>query len=375
MIIGVDAREIQNGVITGIGRSLANFIDYFQAHKQNNTLVLFSEKEIKVNFKDVPECVVLTSSFNVFLWDQLLLPNRMKIRGIDLFYSPYYKVPLATEIPAVNQILDLMWLGFEPYRKSLGIFTKIYYLVFGKAYAKKSFSIITDSEHAKSDIIKYWKIRSDKIEVIPLGLSNRYRQLQDDLIIEKVKKKYTLPDQYILYLGNFKPHKNVNSLVYAFKKIEQKYSKYKLVLAGPLDEYGWATQKLVSDLNLSQRVLFTNTVREEDYPEALLSMAEIFVFPTLYEGFGLPPLEAMACGTPVVASNLSSVPEVVGNAGLLINPSDVDEISQAISDLIENPAKRKAYSDYGLKRASQFREKDTTAKLYHHIISIAEKIQ
>lgn len=375
MKIGVDAREIQNGVITGIGRSLANFIKYFERCDSNNTLVLFSEKRIDLDSKDKIENVVLKSKLGVFFWDQWILPRGIKANGIRLFYSPYYKVPLLTSIPVVNQILDLMFLAFPKYRQSLGCGPRFYYELFGKAFARKSVSTITDSNHAKRDIIRLWNINANKIRVIPLGLSNRYKQVKDANILEKVKRKFTLPDKYILYLGNFKPHKNVKSLVYAFKKIEQKYSNYQLVLAGPLDEYGCATQKLVADLNLSQRVLFTNTVREEDYPEALLSMAEMFVFPTLYEGFGLPPLEAMACGTPVVASNLTSVPEVVGNAGLLINPSHADEISQAISDFIENPAKRKTYSDYGLKRASQFREKDTTAKLYHHIISIAEKIQ
>jgi glycosyltransferase involved in cell wall biosynthesis len=374
MRLGLDAREIRNGVITGIGRSLSNFIHYFGENDIRHELILFSDKALPFDFPENVKQVILDSA-PTFYWDQVILPKALKTCGIDLFYSPYYKAPLSTSIPLITQILDLMWLGFQPYKQSIGITGRIYYSLFGKAYAKKSLGIITDSEHAKSDIIKFWNIRRDKIEVIPLGLANRYRQVQDADILNKVKTQFRLPEKYILYLGNFKPHKNIKSLVYAFKKIEQKILDYKLVLAGPLDQHGQVIQKLVSDLDLTPRVLFTDTIKEEDNPEALLSMAEIFVFPTLYEGFGLPPLEAMACGTPVVASSLTSVPEVVGDAGLSVNPLDINEISQAMTELIDNPAKRETYSEYGLERASQFREKTTTAKLYQHIISIAETLQ
>ncbi len=120
--------------------------------------------------------------------------------------------------------------------------------------------------------------------------------------------------------------------------------------------------------------MFTNTVRENDFPEALYSLADVFVFPTLYEGFGLPPLEAMACGTPVIASNLTSVPEVVGDAGVLVNPLDVEAMSKALIDLIENPEKREHFiQKKDSNEPSSFREKDTAGKLYNHIISLLEK--
>jgi len=132
---------------------------------------------------------------------------------------------------------------------------------------------------------------------------------------------------------------------------------------------------MTMDIGLKDKVKFTDTIREQDFPEALLSLADLFVFPTLYEGFGLPPLEAMACGTPVVASNLTSVPEVIGDAGILVNPLDIGELSSAISYLIENTEKRDLYSKKGLKRARRFREKDTAGKLYEHLISLLEAIK
>jgi glycosyltransferase involved in cell wall biosynthesis len=373
MRIGVDTREIQNGVITGIGRSLANFIEFFGSNEDEHNLVLFSEKNIGQKFSGNIEQIIIAKCPTLY-WDQLKLPKFLKSQEIDLFYSPYYKLPLQTNIPIVNQILDLMWLGFPFYKNSLGLIDKLYFATLGKAFAKKSINIITDSEHAKSDIIRFWKINSKKITVIPLSLSNRYTPVNDLRLLEKTKIKFNLPNKYILYLGNFKPHKNVESLVKAFKKIESKFAKYKLVLAGPLDKYGQSLKNITNKLGLIDKVIFTDTIREKDYPEALLSLAEIFVFPTLYEGFGLPPLEAMACGTPVIASNVTSVPEVVGDAGFLVDPT-VTEISGAISDLLENSEQRKLFSKMGLKRAERFREKETTAKLYKHIISLLEGIK
>ena len=372
MRIGIDAREIQNGVITGIGRSLANFIEYFSKNEKKHQLVLFSEKSMPYDLNGNIRQVSI-DRLPSLVWDQVRLPQALKEAKIDLFYSPYYKVPLLTDVSVVNQILDLMFLEFPPYRDSIGLSGRFYYNVFGRAFAKKSISIITDSEHAKQDIIRIWNIDPEKIEVIPLGLGNRYRQVNNLDLLNKVKNNFRLPDKFILYLGNFKPHKNVSSLVKAFKKLESRFLDYKLVLAGPIDEHGEKIKDLVSEIGLKERVVFTDTVKESDMPEALISLANIFVFPSLYEGFGLPPLEAMACGTPVIASNLTSIPEVVGDAGVLVDPLDVDSMGNAIADLIENPDKRKFLVEKGLERSKRFGEKDTAGKLNNFIISLLEK--
>ena len=374
MLIGVDAREIQNGVITGIGRSLANFVNWFEKNEKNHKLMLFSERKIPLCFDANVNGVVINKTLT-FFWDQWKLLQALVTHKIDLFYSPYYKFPLLTGCPVVNQILDLMFLVFPPYRKDLGYYRKIYYAILGKTFAKKSTSIITDSEHAKKDIIKLWKINPQKIIVIPLGLADRYKPVNDKNLLNQVKSSMNLPEKFILYLGNFKPHKNVTALINAYQIIEKKFTDYKLVLSGPLDEHGIKTKEYVTRQGLQNKVLFTDTVKEKDYPEAILSMADLFIFPSLYEGFGLPPLEAIACGTPVVASNHTSIPEVIGDAGILVNPINIGELSSAISSLLENPEKRALYSKKGLKRAERFREKNTAGKLYEHLISILEEIK
>jgi len=374
VLIGVDAREIQDGVVTGIGRSLDNFIRYFIKKEKKHELVLFSEKKLFSSF-DYPARRVVIESAPTFFLDQWKLPRALKKNKIDLFYSPYYKIPLMTKIPIVNQILDLMFLVFPPYRKALGFWRRLYYATFGKAFARKSISIITDSEHAKQDIVRIWKINPEKIVVIPLGVADRYKPVDDMELLNHVRVRLRLPEKYLLYLGNFKPHKNVESLVCAFKKIAMKFQEYKLVLAGPLDSNGHRIQNLVLKEGLSDKVVFTNTIREKDQPEALLSMADLFVFPTLYEGFGLPPLEAMACGTPVVTSNLTAVPEVIGDAGAMVNPLDMDELIRAISDLLADSEKRKTNSKKGLERSKMFREEHTAGKIYQFIINLLEDIK
>ncbi len=373
MILGIDAREIQDGVVTGIGRSLANFIQYFLKHGKDHELVLFSEKEIPCSFDENVRRIVMPASLLTFFWDQWKLPKALKKNKVDLFYSPYYKVPLRAEIPVVGQVLDLMYLVFPPYRKALGFWGRAYYAVIGKACARMPISIITDSEHAKQDIVQLWKVDPQKITVIPLGLAECYRPVTDPKLLNKVKQKFSLPDKYLLYLGNFKPHKNVESLVRAFKKLSPSFPEYKLVLAGPLDSHGKKIKNIVSNEKIEDKVVFTNTLLEVDKPEVLYTMAEIFVFPTLYEGFGLPPLEAMACGTAVIASNLSAVPEVVGDAGILVNPLDIDQLSSAMFDLLSDHEKRDDYVKKGIERSISFREEQTAGKIFEHIVGLAFK--
>jgi len=260
-----------------------------------------------------------------------------------------------------------MYLVFPPYLRELGIFGRIYYATIGRACAQKAINIITDSEHAKGDIVRLWGIRPEKITVIPLGLADRYTPVRDKERCVQAIKRFALPERYLLYLGNFKPHKNVISLIRAFAIIKEQTKGLKLVLAGPLDTHGESLRCQVNELGLEKDVVFTGMIREEDLPEVILSLADIFIFPSLYEGFGIPPLEAMACGTPVIASNLTAIPEVVGDAGLLVNPLDIDELARAILSLLNNRNLHSKYAEIGLARAEQFRSEQTAGQLYRHI--------
>jgi len=369
MKIGIDAREIQDGVVTGIGRSLANFVRYFAKSDTGHQLVLFSERTIQCDVPDTVKKVIIPSCPTI-IWDQWKLPHALRVERIDLFYSPYYKVPLKTHVPVVSQVLDLMFLVFPPYKKAIGFPGRGYYAVFGKAYARKSISIITDSRHAKSDIVRLWHVKENKIEVIPLGIAERYIPVKVEKILTETRNSLHLPAKFILYLGNFKPHKNVETLVKAYKKINMQFPEHKLVLAGPMDAHGNRVRSFVEKENLLDQIVFTGTIREKDRPEALLSMADIFVFPSFYEGFGLPPLEAMACGVPVIASNATSIPEVVEDAGILFNPDNVDELSNAMVRLLTDLPMKSLLIAKGLERAKLFREEITAGAICKHLLSV-----
>lgn len=371
MKIGIDAREIQDGVVTGIGRSLANFVRYFAKSNTGHELVLFSERAMRCDLPDTVIKVIIPSCPTI-IWDQWKLPKALLSEHIDLFYSPYYKVPLNTRVPVVSQVLDLMFLVFPPYKKAIGLFGQSYYAVFGKAYARKSISIITDSQHAKGDIVRLWNVEEQKIAVIPLGVAARYVPVKDERTLTETRNNLHLPAKFILYLGNFKPHKNVETLVRAFNKIAAQFPEHKLVLAGPMDAHGNRVRKFVEKENLLDRVVFTGTIREKDRPEALLSMADIFVFPSFYEGFGLPPLEAMACGVPVIASNATSIPEVVGEAGILFDPNNVDELGNAMVRLLSDPLMKSQLIAKGLERAKFFREEQTAGAICKLLIHLLE---
>jgi glycosyltransferase involved in cell wall biosynthesis len=362
MRIGIDAREIENGVVTGIGRPLANFIRYVAAHVPQVELVLFCSKPPPIEVSGNVRIRVIAGAPTV-VWDQVLLPLAMGKQRLDLFYSPYHKVPLLTRAPVVGQTLDLMFLAFPTYRNALGPLRRLFYTVMGPVYSRTCRAIVTDSQHAKGDIVRLWKVRPGKIAVIPLGIAARYRRVEDRSLLDSVRNRFRLPERFVLYLGNFKPHKNVEALVRAFRQVSHRLPAHALVLAGPLDAHGERIQALVDDLQLTNHVIFTGIVRESDRPEALLSLAELFVFPSLYEGFGLPPLEAMACGTPVVASNSSATPEVLGDAALLVDTRDERELCLAMEKMLTDQESRRAYAIRGLERARLFEEEAVAARL------------
>jgi glycosyltransferase involved in cell wall biosynthesis len=369
MIIGIDAREIQDDIITGIGRPLANFIRYFDTSASGQSLVLFSEKTVSCELPDTIKKVVIPPC-PTLLWDQWRLPFALAAEHVDLFYSPYYKVPLTTPIPVVSQVLDLMHLVFPLYKLELGFAGRFALSLYGRACALKARSVITDSQHAKRDIMRLLKIEEHKIKVIPLGVAARYAPVKEKDILSLVRNGLRLPQKYVLYLGNFKPHKNVETLVLAFKRICKIVPDHRLVLAGPMDAHGKRIRQLVIQEDMADRVVFTGTIREKDRPEALMSMADAFVFPSLYEGFGLPPLEAMACGTPVICSQAASLPEVVGDAAVLFNPHDAEELGRAMEHLLTNDILKADLSRRGLARARRFGEEQTAGLLCRHLITL-----
>lgn len=220
--------------------------------------------------------------------------------------------------------------------------------------------ILTVSQNSRNEIAEFMNVPLDKIEIAYPAVDKAIFHPNKNYNL--IKEKYHIHNDYILYFGTLEPRKNITSIIKAFKIISEKNKDINLVLAG---KKGWMYDEifqLVKGLHLEDRVIFTGYVPEEDAP-VLYSCAVIFVFPSLYEGFGIPPLEAMACGTPVIVSNVASLPEVVGDAGILVNPYDIENIAHEMDTLINDSELRKQCSEKGLEQAKKFSWEDSAKKV------------
>jgi glycosyltransferase involved in cell wall biosynthesis len=233
--------------------------------------------------------------------------------------------------------------------------------------------VITDSENTKNDCIEYLRIPEEKIEVIYLAADKRYKYLNNkNKLKNELKLKYNIHDPFILYVGTVESRKNVSLLIKSFYKLKKQKLNHKLVLIG-VHGYGSAKiVELVNNLGMAKEVIFTGYVPDEDLVK-FYNTADIFVYPSLYEGFGLTPLEAMACGCPIISSNISSLPEVVGNAGVLIDPHDSDTLTHEIHRLLVNNDLKSELSKKSLERARIFSWKKTakeTWEVYEKVLEV-----
>lgn len=262
-------------------------------------------------------------------------------------------VPERVSGKTITTIHDMVYMLYPETMNSVN------YRIFKKHFARscrEADAIVTVSQNSRKEIYELMNVPLDKIYVTynAVDTSIYYPQKDKDLI----RRKYDIDSPYILYLGTLEPRKNIPVLIKAFHSVSHKLSGIKLVIAGGR---GWKSDNvfsLVDDLAMTEKVIFTGYVAEEDKP-ALYSCAEVFVFPSLYEGFGIPPLEAMACGTPVICSNTSSLPEVTGDAGVLIDPSNEEELAYEIERLMDDRSERETLSHKGIIQAGKFRWKDS----------------
>jgi glycosyltransferase involved in cell wall biosynthesis len=276
------------------------------------------------------------------------MENRLK--DLDIFHNPS-QVITAFKF-SQKYIITIYDITPNLYPEThTDIITFVHRYLLPKAL-KTSDKVITISHHTKNDIIKHFKIPENKIKVIHLAANENYKPLNEKEIIN-IKQKYNLNYSFILYVGTLEPRKNIPTLLKALYKLKKQGIKHKLAITG---KKGWKYKSIfetIEKLNLQKDVIFTGYVPDEDLP-ALYNAADLFVYPSLYEGFGLPPLEAMQCGTPVITSNTSSLPEVVGDAGIMVNPYDVDELANNMYGVLTNDGLREELSKKGLERAKLF---------------------
>ncbi|MFA6296291.1 MAG: glycosyltransferase family 1 protein [Patescibacteria group bacterium] len=353
MNIAIDSRPYFEKQKDGISGYFTNLLDNIVKIDHSNDYTLFVNEDCANNF-DSRKIDLKILKNPKMCWPQTrltyhFLTNKDKF---DLFFAPAHSIPFYTGCKKVAVIHDLAYKKFREY------FTNFDYIMLSKLTTnfaiKYSDHLIADSISTKNDIIEFYDVKPEKISVIYLGYDKNkfYRRSSEE--IEKTKIRYKINNDYIIFVGTLQKRKNVERLIRAYDLLVKKGRKEKLVIVG---KKGWLYDDIfnaVSELRLKDNVIFTDYVPENDL-SALISGAKCFVLPSLYEGFGLPLLEAMACGTPVVTSNVSSLPEICSDAGILINnPYSIEEIAERILGLIDDDLLRSNLSSKGLERARLF---------------------
>lgn len=305
------------------------------------------------------------------IWEHFMLPLRLKEKGIDVFHGPASLIPFRKDhYRVVVTIHDLVAFLFP---ETIPIKYGAYMRFLLRQAVKRADKIISVSYHTRQDLIKILKVPSEKIVVIHEAPSPIFRPLDQNEVQTRLKTRYGINKKYIYHLGNIEPRKNLIILLEALTRVCREFgSEYQLVVSG---QKGWLIRSLSQFLKnypLREQVLFTGYVPMEDLP-VLMNGAELFVFPSLYEGFGLPVLEAMSCGTPIISSNRSSIPEIVGSAGLLIDPTNTQELAENIIYLLRNEADRRRLSLLGLEQSARFSWVEVARKTWEVYRSVKEE--
>jgi glycosyltransferase involved in cell wall biosynthesis len=275
-------------------------------------------------------------------------PQDRLFPGVDLFHATDHLLPCLGRVPSVFTLYDLTYLLTDTHSS----LNRLFLTLMVPRFLNAADGVITISESARSDLLRNYAIEAEKVRVIYGGVSPDFRAAMPDEQA-RVRAKYGLPHHYMLTVGTIEPRKNLSLLLEAYRSLPDRRRDIYLVIVG---RRGWRSEEFFArlhQLRLEQRVVLLHSVPDADLP-ALYSMAELFVFPSLYEGFGLPPLEAMACGTPVVASNTSSLPEVVGDAGIRVDPHDVAALAEAMEAVLTNPDLAQRLAASGAERAARF---------------------
>src|SRR3954471_10791062 len=295
---------------------------------------------------------VVETAGNYSVAEQIKIPYALQREGVTLFHAPHYVLPPLVRCTSVVTIHDCIHLMFPQYLPNRMAFS---YAKWSISQASKCATrVMTVSESSKRDILRFVDTEPDKIDVIYNSYDERFAIDPREEEVVRVGERYQLQSEFVLYAGNVKPHKNLERLIEAFYLVRKRgLDHLKLVMIGDEISKYTALRRAVHQYQLHKYVRFLGYLPEETL--AVLSrLAAVFVFPSLYEGFGLPPLEAMASGTPVVTSNVSSLPEVAGDAAVLVDPHDTRSIEQGMRRALTDPALAAEMRQRGLLRAREF---------------------
>lgn len=328
--------------------------------KKNEYVIFIKPDEDEACLKETENFKIVKLDGGVYpLWEQVSLPRAAKKHGCELLHCTSNTAPIYCSIPLIITLHDIIYLeswslfrsGFSMYQR----FGNLYRRIMVPPALNKSKKIITVSEFEKNRIRNFFGWPDDgHLIAVYNGVNKYFKPIYDDSILSNVKKKYHLPDNYFFFLGNTDPKKNTKNVLKAYSQYIQKNGlTHKLVM---LDYEHESLLQLLNEINapeLIDQIHLTGYVVNDDLP-AIYNQSDLFLYPSLRESFGIPMLEAMACGVPVIASNTSSMPEVSGGAAYLIDPYNSNELTQAIEEILSNQELRLKLREAGFKQAIKF---------------------
>ncbi len=307
-------------------------------------------------------------------WEQIALPRAAKKMGCDMLHCTSNTAPVWTSLPLIITLHDIIYL------ESISLLHKggTWYQKLGNMYrrwvvppvVKKAKKVITVSNFEKERINRFFGFDDDRLVAVYNGVGKHFKPVTDNILLKQIKEKYALPDRFFFFLGNTDPKKNTPNVLKAFAKFNASASeKFTLVM---LDYEESALTKILRDIghpDTRKDIHLTGYVINTDLP-AIISQCEVFLYPSLRESFGIPILEGMACGVPVITSNTSSMPEIAGDAALLVNPHKSDEILQAMTKLASDQNARNDLIAKGLMRAKEF----SWLNMAQHVLSLYQDL-
>jgi glycosyltransferase involved in cell wall biosynthesis len=284
------------------------------------------------------------------LWQQACLPRTLAEDEVDVLFAPGYTLPLRWRGPSVLLVHDVIALTHPELARPANVW---HYGLMLPRSARRAGRIVVPTTQVRDEVVRVCGVPAERITVVPHGIEPHFRPVEDAAVLARVRTRYSLPERFVLSVGNLEPKKNLPCLLEAFALLRREGLPHALVLAG---KEGWGVSELgatIERLGIADAVCFPGFVADDDLP-ALYSLAELFVFPSLVEGFGLPPLEAMACGTPAIVADVPPFAETVGDGAVRVDPHRPEAIAAGVRRVLEDDALRQRLREAGLRRAAGY---------------------
>lgn len=373
MRIGFDATALPSKPV-GAGRYIVRLVRSLSSLNKENELVVFVQDNRRslidtppienVRWVETPEI----SPARRLIWEQTTLPRLARQAGIDLLHSPHYTRPLNLPCASVVTFHDMTFFLYPELHTRA---KRLFFPWMMRLSSRLANGIIADSESTRRDAMQILHIPADKISTVPLGIGEEFRRIADAGLLEDCRRRYDLPQDFFLYVGLVEPRKNLPLLLGAYARLAKAEDPPPLVVVGRM---GWMVEDVfrqVESLKLKERVKFTGYIPDQDLP-LIYNLAQILLYPSRYEGFGFPPLEAMACGTPVITTAVSAMQDQVGEAGLLVPPQDEQALFDAMRRLMHDRLLREELSIRGQRQANFYTWDQTalkTLQVYQRVVT------